>query len=96
MFPTLSSKYINTVCLSPHLGISDAFWLFVKHFCFSKFYLSEFCTITLAGQTINKSGEKVLSVDRGRESRSMEMAQLSFCEENVTRDRRWSLHLFPH
>lgn len=95
MLSTLSSKYINMVCLSPCLSISGVYWLFVKHL-FQYVYLSGFRIITLAGHTLNKSGEKVLSVVRGRESRSMEMAQLWFCEEKVTRDKRWSLHLFPH
>lgn len=58
MLSTRSSKDVNTVCSSPRLGISGAFWLFVKHFCFSNVYLSEFHIITLAGQTLNRSGER--------------------------------------
>ena len=46
MLSTQSSKHVNMVCSFPRLGISGAFWLFVKHFCFSKVYLSGFHIIT--------------------------------------------------
>lgn len=80
MLSTQSSKYVNMVCSSPHLGISGAVWLFVKHFCFCKVYLSGFHIITLAGQTLNRSGEKVLRGTGGRENSSMELAQLFFLQ----------------
>lgn len=87
MLSTQSSKYVNIVCSSPLLGIRGVFSLFVKHFCFSKISLSGFHIITLAEQT-NRSGEKVLRGAGGRESSSMDMAQLFFCKEKVTRGRR--------
>lgn len=89
MLSMQSSKYVNMVCSSPHLGVSGDFWLFVKHFCFSKVYLSGFHIITLVGQTLNRSRERVLRGAGGRECSSMDVAQPFFCKEKVAGGRRF-------
>lgn len=63
-----SSKHINGVPSSPWLGISGSFWPLVQYFhedCLSGFHI-----ITLTGQTLNKSGEKVFRGSGERESSS--------------------------
>lgn len=63
-----SSQHIDGVPSSPHLGIRGTFWLLVKYF--HKDHLSGFHIITLTGQTLNRSGGKVLRGSGGRESSS--------------------------
>lgn len=68
MLSVQPSKHIDGVSSSPRLGISGTFWPLVK--CFHKDYLSGFPIITLTGQTLNRSGEKVPRGSGGRVSSS--------------------------
>lgn len=68
MLSVQSGKQINRVPSSPRLGISGAFWPLVKYF--HKDYLSRCYIIALTGQTLNRSGEKVLGGTGGRENSS--------------------------